>query len=264
MYTLGIDIGSTATKTLIMENGEVVVGSAIINFGAGTSGTEKALESLFSSTGLSFDDIAYTVATGYGRLRFDRADKQISELSCHAKGISHAMPGARTIIDIGGQDVKALRLSEKGTLDNFIMNEKCAAGTGRFLDVMAGVLETTTDQLGTLDAQADALVEISSTCTVFAESEVISHLANGEKIPNIIAGIHESVAKRTAGLARRLGIVDMVVMSGGVAQNQGVVRALTRTLGTPVSVPDDVQLMGALGAALLAAQEWERQAPLSA
>lgn len=146
-----------------------------------------------------------------------------------------------------------------GGLDNFIMNEKCAAGTGRFLDVMAGVLEATTDQLGTLDAQADSKVEISSTCTVFAESEVISHLANKEKIPNIIAGIHDSVAKRTAGLARRLGVEETVVMSGGVAQNAGVVRALEEELGVNIQIPPHAQLIGALGAALHGAKVFEKK-----
>lgn len=259
MYTLGIDIGSTATKALVLEDGKTIRASVIISFGAGTSGTDQALERLFEESGLTWDDIDYTVATGYGRLRFDEADKQISELSCHACGMYFMIPEARTIIDIGGQDVKALRLNSHGGLDNFIMNEKCAAGTGRFLDVMAGVLETTTDQLGALDAEADSKVEISSTCTVFAESEVISHLANKEKIPNIIAGIHDSVAKRTAGLARRLGVEKTVVMSGGVAQNAGVIRALEEELGVTIKVPPHVQLIGALGAALHGAKALEKK-----
>ena len=259
MYTLGIDIGSTATKAVVLKNGKDIYASAIISFGAGTSGTDQALEKLFEDGNLAWDEIDYTVATGYGRLHFDEADKQISELSCHACGMHFMIPEARTIIDIGGQDVKALRLNERGGLDNFIMNEKCAAGTGRFLDVMAGVLETTTDQLGTLDAQADSKVEISSTCTVFAESEVISHLANKEKIPNIIAGIHDSVAKRTAGLARRLGVEETVVMSGGVAQNAGVVRALEEELGVNIQIPPHAQLIGALGAALHGAKVFEKK-----
>jgi predicted CoA-substrate-specific enzyme activase len=259
MYTLGIDIGSTATKAVVLKDGKDIAASAIISFGAGTSGTDQALTKLFNESGLTWDDIDYTVATGYGRLHFDKADKQISELSCHARGMFFTLPEARTIIDIGGQDVKVLRLNDRGGLENFIMNEKCAAGTGRFLDVMAGVLETTTDQLGTLDAQSDARVEISSTCTVFAESEVISHLANKEKIPNIIAGIHDSVAKRTAGLARRLGVEEVVVMSGGVAQNAGVVRALEEELGVKIAIPPQAQLIGALGAALYAAKEAERR-----
>lgn len=253
MYGLGIDIGSTATKVAIVDGTDALVAWAIHGLGAGTSGADKALAEAFGVSELSWDDIDYTVATGYGRQRFDRADKQISELSCHARGMSHLMPGTRTIIDIGGQDAKALRLAPNGTLDNFVMNEKCAAGTGRFLDVMARVLESETDQLGALDAQSKQATEISSTCTVFAESEVISHLAAGEAIPDIVAGIHESVAKRTAGLVRRLGAVEQpVAMSGGVARNAGVVRALEQELGVSISVPEHCQLCGALGAALYA------------
>ena len=250
MYTMGIDIGSAATKAVVLSDGQDIAASSVIGFGAGTSGAPRAVEDVFSQLGIGWDDIAFTVATGYGRLRFDDADKQVSELSCHALGVHFALPGTRTLIDIGGQDVKVMHLSESGMLDNFVMNEKCAAGTRRFLDVMARVLETTTDSLGTLDAQATAPVEISSTCTVFAESEVISHLSNGEDICNIIAGIHNSVAHRTAGLARRLGVQPQVAMSGGVAQNAGIIRALQDVLGTEVAVPDNTQLMGALGAAL--------------
>lgn len=259
MYTLGIDIGSAASKAAILRDGEELVGSAIIGFGAGTSGGARATEEVFRNAGLTSADIAKTVATGYGRMRYEGADKQISELSCHAAGVHFALPGVRTIIDIGGQDVKVLRLTPTGTLDNFVMNEKCAAGTGRFLDVMARVLETSTDQLGILDAQATAPVEISSTCTVFAESEVISHLSCGEGVCDIIAGIHNSVAHRTAGLARRLGVVPAVAMSGGVAQNQGVVRALSQVLELPIQVPEHTQLMGAIGAALQAYKIAQRE-----
>ena len=253
MYGLGIDIGSTATKVAIVDETDALVAWAIHGLGAGTSGADKALADAFEASGLSWGDIDYTVATGYGRQRFDRADRQISELSCHARGMNHLLPGTRTIIDIGGQDAKALRLMPNGTLDNFVMNEKCAAGTGRFLDVMARVIESDTDELGALDALSTQATEISSTCTVFAESEVISHLAAGEAIPDIVAGIHESVAKRTAGLVRRLGAVEQpVAMSGGVARNAGVVRALERELDVTISVPEHCQLCGALGAALYA------------
>lgn len=253
MYALGIDIGSTATKVAIVDEDGHLVGSAICGLGAGTSGVDRALAEAFESTGTGWEDIGASVATGYGRQRFEHADTQVSELSCHARGMSALIPGTRTIIDIGGQDAKALRLGAGGMLENFAMNEKCAAGTGRFLDVMARVLESQTSELGDLDAQSIAPVDISSTCTVFAESEVISRLASGEAIPDIVAGIHKSVARRTAGLVRRLGPVEEpVAMSGGVARNAGVVRALERELGVPISVPSDCQLCGALGAALLA------------
>lgn len=253
MYAIGIDIGSTASKVVIVDERRDVVGSSICALGAGTSGVAQALSLVFEQTGLDWNDMGCSVATGYGRQRFDRADKQVSEISCHAKGASLLLPGIRTVIDIGGQDAKALRLREDGALDEFIMNEKCAAGTGRFLDVMARVIESDVSLLGELDGQACSPAEISSTCTVFAESEVISRLAEGEPIPNIVAGIHRSVARRAAGLVRRLGPVESpIAMSGGVARNQGVVRALADELGMPIEIPDRCQLCGALGAALFA------------
>lgn len=254
MYTLGIDIGSAATKGVILRDGHEIVSSVKIASGAGTKGAEYVMAQLFQGSGLAREDIAAAVATGYGRNQFAGADRQISELSCHARGVSFLVPGARTIIDIGGQDAKTIKLSAKGRMAEFVMNEKCAAGTGRFLDVMANVLETTVDQLGDLDDQAVETLSISSTCTVFAESEVISHLSNGKRAPDIIRAIHQSVAKRTCGLARRLGVEPVVVMTGGVAQNRGVVRALEQELGDSITVPENPQIVGALGAAILA---WE-------
>lgn len=162
MYTLGIDIGSTSSKAVILENGNSIVARSLYALGAGTSGAARVIDDLFEKANLSWDDISYCIATGYGRQRFDQANEEISELSCHALGMNHLLPGIRTIIDIGGQDVKVLSLNDQGMLENFVINEKCAAGTGRFLDVMAGVLETTTDELGNLDAQATDPVKISS------------------------------------------------------------------------------------------------------
>lgn len=253
MYVLGIDIGSTATKAVILNENKDLLYCSVCALGTGTSGAQRVMDDLFDNNKLSWDDVAFSVATGYGRQRFQFANKQISEISCHARGVNYLMPGTRTVIDIGGQDAKALRLKENGTLDNFIMNEKCAAGTGRFLDVMAGVLESDVSSLGELDAQSVHPVEISSTCTVFAESEVISHLSMGEEIPDIVAGIHKSVAKRTAGLVKRLGPIESpVAMSGGVALNKGVVSALERELGASIAVSGKSQMCGALGAALYA------------
>lgn len=254
MYTLGIDIGSAATKGVILRDGHKIVSSVKIASGTGTKGAERVMNQLFLESGLTQEDITATVATGYGRNQFEGADKQISELSCHARGVSFLAPGARTVIDIGGQDAKTIKLNTKGKMAEFVMNEKCAAGTGRFLDVMANVLETTVDQLGDLDSQAVEALSISSTCTVFAESEVISHLSNGKQTADIIRAIHQSVAKRTCGLARRIGIEPNVAMTGGVAQNKGVVRALEQELGLPITVPRNPQIVGALGAAILA---WE-------
>ena len=174
----------------------------------------------------------------------------ISELSAHAIGAAAFFPGVRTVIDIGGQDAKVLRLTEAGVLDNFVMNDKCAAGTGRFLEVMARILELDVTQLGDMDGKAEQSAGISSTCTVFAESEVISQLAKGTPIPEIVRGIHESAAVRTASLVRRMNLVLPAAVTGGVAQNRGMIRALEQELDCELMISPDSQLCGAYGAAL--------------
>lgn len=256
VYTMGLDYGSTASKGVILLNGSKVVESIIYASGAGTSGPQKVIEALEKKSGMSMSDMDKVVVTGYGRMSFKAADKQISELSCHAKGVHFLVPDARTVIDIGGQDAKALSLDDDGRLTNFVMNDKCAAGTGRFLDVMSGVLETEVSELGALSAQALNPVSISSTCTVFAESEVISHLSKEIPKEDIIAGIHASVAGRVSGLVKRVGVRQKVVMVGGVARNEGVVKAMEEALGVDIIVPEFcAQLNGALGAALFAYEE---------
>lgn len=252
MYTLGIDVGSASSKAVILKDGKDIVAAEVVQVGTGSSGPQRALDKAFEVSGLKMEDISYTVATGYGRFNFTGADKQVSEISCHAKGIYFLVPTARTIIDIGGQDAKAIRLDDKGGIKQFFMNDKCAAGTGRFLEVMSRVLETTLDEMAELDAQATDTAPISSTCTVFAESEVISQLSNGESRNNIIKGVHLSVASRACGLAYRGGLEKDVVMTGGVAKNAGVVRAVAGVLKTDVIVAPNPQTTGALGAALFA------------
>lgn len=255
LAVMGIDIGSTASKCVILnQDGEMLAG-VTISVGTGTSGPDRALETALSDAGLSRDDIAYTVATGYGRNSYPGADEQKSELSCHAKGVGAQFPYARTVIDIGGQDAKVLKLGPNGTLLNFTMNDKCAAGTGRFLDVMAKILELDISQLADEAAKSENPAHISSTCTVFAESEVISQLSNGTPQPDIIAGICDSVAQRAAGLAKRTGIEPDVVMSGGVARNAGVVKAIERLIELPITVSENAQLTGAYGAALYALEK---------
>ena len=255
MYTMGLDIGSTTSKGIIMKDGKEIVASAIVAVGTGTSGPEKVIKELQEKSNLTEKDIEKTVVTGYGRIQYKNADKQISELSCHTKGVTFLIPNTRTIIDIGGQDAKAMKLNEKGKLINFMMNDKCAAGTGRFLDVMARVLETDVSELADISEKSQKEVSISSTCTVFAESEVISHLSNNAKKEDIVAGIHTSVARRVAMLAMRVGIQDQVVMVGGVARNSGVVKAMEKELGYDIKVPKLAQLTGALGAAIYAFEE---------
>lgn len=252
MYTLGIDIGSTTSKCIILKDGTEIAGKSIVVAGTGTDGPHLALEEVLKDAGLTRDDIACTIATGYGRKLFEEAEGEVSELSCHARGIHFVFPDVHTVIDIGGQDAKVLSLNEKGRMMNFVMNDKCAAGTGRFLDVMANILKLDISQLEVEAAKSENPASISSTCTVFAESEVISQLAAGTNLPDLVAGICQSVATRVASLVRRAGVREKVCMSGGVARNAGVRNAMAKELGVEIAYNDMAQLMGALGASLYA------------
>ncbi len=255
IITLGVDIGSTASKALVLKDGEDILGTSVIDVGAGTSGPSRAISTVLEKTNLTREEIDFVMATGYGRNSLEEANFQMSELSCHAKGAYFLFPNVRTIIDIGGQDSKALKIAPGGMLESFVMNDKCAAGTGRFLDVIANVLEIGLDDLAVFDAKSTQEVTISSTCTVFAESEVISQLAKGTKIEDIIKGIHRAIASRVGSLAKRVGIQDDVVMTGGVALNQGMVRALEESIGFDIQTSEYCQLNGALGAAVYAYQK---------
>ncbi|SFC88410.1 acyl-CoA dehydratase activase [Clostridium uliginosum] len=252
MYTLGIDIGSTTSKCVIVKDGKDIIASSIVIAGTGTEGPNQAREEVLKNAGLKQEDLKYVVVTGYGRTIYTDADAEISELSCHALGVKHIFPDVRTIIDIGGQDAKVLSLNEKGNMVNFLMNDKCAAGTGRFLDAMAGILQLDINDLEIKASEATNPAKISNTCTVFAESEVISQLAAGVELNNLVAGICSSVASRVASLAKRIGIREKVCMSGGVARNGGVRSALSKELGVEIFYSPFAQLMGALGAALAA------------
>jgi predicted CoA-substrate-specific enzyme activase len=255
MYTMGIDVGSASSKVVILEDGKDIVAAEVVQVGTGSTGPQRALDSALSKSGLTLEDMTKVVATGYGRFALEEAHKQFSEISCHAKGIFFLVPTARTIIDIGGQDAKAIKLDNRGGVKQFFMNDKCAAGTGRFLDVMSRVLEVELSEMAEYDSRATEPATVSSTCTVFAESEVISQLSKGVAKENIIAGVHQSVASKACGLAYRGGVEDDVVMCGGVAQNAGVVRAISRELKRPVIVAPNPQITGALGAALFAYEE---------
>lgn len=259
MYTFGLDVGSTSSKAVILQDGREVVSKAVVPLGAGTAGPAKVHDRVFAQAGLTQADMARTVATGYGRLSCGYADEQISELSCHAKGVHLLLPTVRTVIDIGGQDAKAIRVGPQGQLLDFQMNDKCAAGTGRFLEVMAKVLDLDIRELGPVSERSAHPVSISNTCTVFAESEVISQLSSNRSIEDIAAGIHNSVAKRVAGMARRIGLEPDFAISGGVALNVGVVHALEREMGAPIIAHPDSQLAGALGASRLAWEHLEKK-----
>ena len=252
MYTAGIDIGSISTKAVIMRDGQLLASRVILTGYNAENAGKKAFDAVLDDLQISASAITRIVATGYGRKGLAMADKSITEIMCHATGARYLNPLIRSIIDIGGQDSKAILLDDRGKVANFAMNDKCAAGTGRFLEVMARALEVDLDEFGRMSLKADLPARISSLCTVFAESEIISLIAKGEKRANIIAGIHESICVRVLAMANRIGIKSPVMMTGGVAKNIGVVRAFEKAIGSPIEVSDYAQVNGAIGAALLA------------
>ena len=252
MYTFGIDIGSTTSKCVVMKDGQEIVGTSLLVGGIGTKSPAESVRLAMENAGVTREELAGVAATGYGRNRYEDADYHVSELSCHGLGAHHIFPDVRTIIDIGGQDAKVISLDKEGRMQNFLMNDKCAAGTGRFLDVMANILVIPVGELEDYCAMAKEPAQISSTCTVFAESEVISQLANGVDMADLVAGICSSVAGRVASLAKRINIVPEVCMSGGVAQNAGVRNVLSEKIGHPILFSPKAQLFGAIGAALYA------------
>jgi len=250
----GCDVGSTTGKALIMKNGEVL-GYSIIPCAVRPEVTaELALEEALQASGLTCrDDLDYMVGTGYGRVRIPFADENVSEITCHGIGAFHLNPADRTLIDIGGQDCKVIRISPKGKVVDFAMNDKCAAGTGRFFEGMARVLEISLTDISELSLSSNDPAQISSQCTVFAESEVITLLNEGVSIEDIAAGINEAIAARLSSLVRKVGLEEEVSVSGGCAKNQGLMHALEKKLGVEVKPLNmDPQIIGALGAALIA------------
>ena len=249
---LGIDIGSLSTDAVAVDRRGTILASVVLPTGARAAvAAERAgAQAIEQAGGVA----RRTVATGYGRSLVPHADKAVTEISCHARGIHHQLPDVRTLIDLGGQDSKAIRLDASGRVLDFAMNDKCAAGTGRFLEVMARSLEVPLEEMGRRSLNAGCAVEISSMCTVFAESEVVTRIAEGCDVDDVLAGIHRAIASRTAALVKRVRPVSPLGMSGGVAHNPGVVRALEEILGDSLALPDEPQIIGALGAALLAAE----------
>ncbi|MCG8685125.1 MAG: acyl-CoA dehydratase activase [Desulfobacterales bacterium] len=260
MIFAGIDIGSITAKAALIkqdtETGQLSLSAARVmstGYNPVTAG-EKVFNAVIEEAGIRREDVARIVATGYGRNSVAFADKAMTEIICHGVGAHFSNPEIKGIIDVGGQDSKAILLNEQGQVDNFAMNDKCAAGTGRFLEVMANALELDLYQLGPMGLTADNPAKISSICTVFAESEVISMIAAQETRPNIIAGIHEATAARVAGLATKIKLTPPVMMTGGVAKNTGLVKALENRLGYDILVGTSPQENGAIGAAVIAAR----------
>jgi predicted CoA-substrate-specific enzyme activase len=252
MYFLGIDIGAVSAKAVILRGSELVAKTTMDTGPHIVEIADAVLKRVLKDARITFVDLQGIVATGYGRISVPFAEKKITEITCHARGVYHLMPEAKTIIDIGGQDSKGIRLDEEGTVQDFVMNDKCAAGTGRFLEVMAKALNVHIDDLGTISQAGSNPCTMSSVCTVFAESEVVSLRAEGRKREDIVAGLHKAIAGRISAMISQIGCEDHIVLTGGVAQNNGVLRALEDELQRSVRVPEMPQMTGALGAALIA------------
>lgn len=252
MIVAGMDIGSISTETVILQDSKILSTSIIPTGAKSQMAAERSLAWALKQINLEQGELAAIVTTGYGRASFPSATKRITEITCHARGAFFVHPETRTVIDIGGQDSKVIRLDEQGRNVDFQMNDKCAAGTGRFLEVMAHALEVKLEDLGKLSRTAQRSIKISSMCTVFAESEVVSLIADNQPQEVIIRGLHDAIADRILGMVRRVGVEEKVTLTGGVAKNEGVVLALEERLGVKVFVPPEPQIIGALGAALLA------------
>ncbi len=256
MITAGVDIGSRTAKVIILRDGEML-SSSLISTGPESAATANlAMDIALNGTGITLDDIEYIIATGYGRYIAPFANGNVSEISCHAKGINWLFPSVRTILDMGGQDCKAIRIDRDGNHIKFLMNDKCAAGTGRFLDVMADALRVPLDDIGRLSLQSKSEASISSTCTVFARTEVFSLVRKGVSKEDILAGLHTAIASRVFSLLQRVGIEADFAICGGIAKNIGVVRKVEERVGLKALIPQEPQLSGALGAALIAAERY--------
>jgi predicted CoA-substrate-specific enzyme activase len=252
VITLGVDIGSLTGKALVLADGEIIAWEVIPtgpdSVETATAVTRRALE----KAGRRLEEMEFIVSTGYGRIVVPFAQKNLSEISCHAKGATFLFPGVRTILDMGGQDCKAIRCDGDGKVSNFVMNDKCAAGVGRSMGIVAELLELLLEEVGPLSLQADDGVPISSTCVVFARSEILSYLRQGVAKSEVLAGACAALCSRVSGLLRRVTVVPEFMISGGIAKNVGVVRRLEAALGLQARICFEPQIVGALGAAVFA------------
>ena len=257
-FVVGLDSGSTSTNAVVMNEARKIVASVVIRTGAKAGASaERAYREVLERAGITPDQVACTIATGYGRVSIPFADENVTEISCHGRGAHYFNPDVRTILDIGGQDSKAIHVNAAGEVTDFAMNDKCAAGTGRFLEMIARSLEISLDELGPAALESKKRLEIASMCSVFAESEVISLIANNEEKPDIAAGVCRAVAGKAYSLMRRVGLEGAYMMTGGVAQNPGVVRAVEELIGEKLFICEDPEIVGATGAALLVLEKSE-------
>ncbi|MDQ3816866.1 MAG: acyl-CoA dehydratase activase [Acidobacteriota bacterium] len=258
-FAAGVDVGSTQTKAVMMKEGDGILARALVDTGANvTKAAENAYLAVCREAGLEPHDVGFVVGTGYGRYKIAFGNAQMTEISCHARGASYVFPNTRTVIDMGGQDAKAISIGADGEVLDFVMNDKCAAGTGRFLANAADVMGIGLDEVGPLSLEGRFPVKITTVCTVFVESDILSYLALGKKAEDILRGVHLAIAKRTISLARRVSIEPEITMTGGVARNLGMVRALEEVLQTRLQVSPDAHFMGAIGAALFALEKLDQ------
>ncbi|MEW6399635.1 MAG: acyl-CoA dehydratase activase [Bacillota bacterium] len=255
LLAAGIDIGSLTTKAVIVEGTRPVAWSLRPTGAFSQQSARAALDEALTSCGHAFSDLAAIVATGYGRITVPFPSRKVTEITCHARGAWTEFPRTRTVIDVGGQDSKVIRVDDRGRVTDFAMNDKCAAGTGRFLEVMARALEIDLEEMARLSLSARSGATVSSTCTVFAESEVISLIAQGRPRDEIVRGLHGAICDRLQGLVARVGAEPEITMTGGVALNRGLLAVLQEHLGHRINVPSHPQLQGAYGAALIAAEQ---------
>ncbi|MHA1254030.1 MAG: acyl-CoA dehydratase activase [Promethearchaeota archaeon] len=256
MIVAGCDVGSLTGKAVILNNSEILSSSIVPTTPKPERTARNAMDEALQKGNLVLEDIEYIVGTGYGRVKIPFANSELSELSCHGKGAHSIAPSIRTIIDVGGQDCKVIKVDKNGKILDFAMNDKCAAGTGRFLEVMAKTLELKLEELGPISLQSKNQAKITAQCSVFAETEVVSLMADGVEVPDIVAGIHDAIASRIMSLVYRVGLEKDLTFTGGVAKNIGVVAYLEKRLGvTTTKLSVDPQLMGALGAALTAKEQ---------
>jgi predicted CoA-substrate-specific enzyme activase len=250
----GIDIGSSTTKVVLLDEKHNILSRNIIPSGGRFAySCEQCYETALNAAGAGRDSVNLVISTGYGRKRVPFHSENITEITCHAKGVHFLFPNTRTVIDVGGQDSKVIKLNETGKIETFVMNDKCAAGTGRFLEVIARALEVDLNDMRELHLKSKKIVPLSNFCTVFAESEVISLMAQGHDIPDIIRGINSAVASRIIALMNRVSGGEVITLTGGVAKNQGVIFEMNEQLnGRMMNIPEEPQITGALGAALLA------------
>jgi (R)-2-hydroxyacyl-CoA dehydratese activating ATPase len=255
-YAMGVDFGSTTAKTIILNGEGDIVASCIESMGAvSDEGVKASIAGALRQAGITQADVNFCVTTGYGRRMLDVSQKSYTEITCHARGAVALVPDARLVIDIGGQDSKVIAVDSNGLVETFAMNDRCAAGTGKFLEVLARAVDIKLPEMGPLAMTADKTLKISSMCATFAETEVISLLAEGNSKPDVLGAVHAAIASRTAGLVGRVGKRMPIVMTGGVAKNVAAVHHIETVLGQKLVLPPDPQIAGALGAALFALDE---------